>query len=154
MENLREKFKTFLDENIKIKDEIAVSTARLIIAAIKDRDIEYRTKNKENEIGHDQILNLLQNMVKQRKESVKIYFNAGRNELMQREQREIEVIESFLPKQISKKEVTKIIEDLCQEIEAKKLKDLGKIMNILKEKYPGQLDFKVVAETAKLILTK
>ena len=90
MENLREKFKTFLDKNIKIKDEIAVSTTRLIIAAIKDRDIEYRSKNKENAIGHDEILNLLQNMVKQRKESVKIYSNAGRNELMQREQKEIQ----------------------------------------------------------------
>ena len=154
MENLREKFKSFLNENIKIKDEIAVSTTRLIIAAIKDRDIEYRSKNKENEIGHDEILNLLQNMVKQRKESVKIYLNAGRNELMQREQKEIEIIESFLPKQMSKEEVKKVIEDLCQEIGAKTLKDLGKIITILKEKYPGQLDFKIVAETAKSILNK
>ena len=63
MENLREKFKSFLDENIKIKDQIAVSTTRLIIAAIKDRDIEYRSKNKENEIGHDEILYLLQKIL-------------------------------------------------------------------------------------------
>ena len=154
MDNLREKFKNFLDENIKKKDDIAVATTRLILAAIKDRDIEHRSKEKDNQINNNQILDILQNMVKQRKESVKIYSQAGRKELMERENREITIIESFLPDQISADEVKKIVEDLCSEQEAHSIKDLGKIIKILKERYPGRLDFKIVAEITKSILTK
>ena len=154
MDNLREKFKSFLDENIKKKDDIAVATTRLILAAIKDRDIEHRSKEKDNQINNNQILDILQNMVKQRKESVKIYSQAGRKELMERESREIQIIESFLPDQISAEEIKIIVEDLCSEEQAKSIKDLGKIIKILKERYPGRLDFKIVAEITKSILTK
>ena len=101
MSNLRIKLKSYLDASIKKKDDLSVSTVRLIIAAIKDRDIEYRAKNEANEINDPEILNLLQNMIKQRKESVKIYADAGRDELKDREVKEIEIIESFLPKQIT-----------------------------------------------------
>ena len=154
MISLREKIKNYLDINIKKKDDIAVATSRLILAAIKDRDIEYRSKNEANEISETEILNLLQNMVKQRKESVKIYFEAGRKDLKDRELKEISIIESFLPKQLDLASVKKIINEVCQEIQAESIKDLGKLISILKDRYPGELDFKVVADLAKLKLTK
>ena len=154
MSTLREKFKNYLDLNIKSKNNLAVSTTRLILAAIKDRDIEYRSKNKENEISDVEILNLLQNMVKQRRESVKIYQSANRLDLKDREQKEILIIESFLPKQIDNEELKNIIESLCNEIDAKDIKDLGMLMKVLKEKYPGQLDLKKVAELAKKKFSK
>ncbi len=153
MIKLREKIKNYLGLNIKKKDDVAVATARLILAAIKDRDIEHRAKNKENEINEVRILELLQNMIKQRKESVKIYSEAGRKELKIREQKEISIIESFLPEQLDKETVKNIINELCIEINAEGIKDLGKIITILKERYPGELDFKVVAELAKSKLT-
>ena len=149
MSKLRIELKTYLDDSIKKKDDLSVSTVRLIIAAIKDRDIEYRAKNEANEIADPDILNLLQNMIKQRKESVKIYADAGRDELKNRELKEIEIIESFLPKQITDKDLEKIISEVCSELQANTIKDLGKVINTLKERYPGQLDFKVAAGMAK-----
>ena len=95
MINLREKIKSFLDENIKKKNSIAVSTTRLILAALKDRDIESRIKNKSGLIDDSEIFNMFQSMIKQRQESVKIYAEAGRHELKNRELSEIEIIESF-----------------------------------------------------------
>ena len=153
MSNLRIKLKSYLDASIKKKDDLSVSTVRLIIAAIKDRDIEYRAKNEANEINDPEILNLLQNMIKQRKESVKIYADASRDELKDREVKEIEIIESFLPKQITDKDLEKIISEVCTELQANTIKDLGKVINTLKERYPGQLDFKVAAGMAKSNLT-
>tara|TARA_B100001093_G_scaffold404987_1_gene393140 strand:+ start:350 stop:811 length:462 start_codon:yes stop_codon:yes gene_type:complete len=153
MSNLRIKLKSYLDASIKKKDDLSVSTVRLIIAAIKDRDIEYRAKNEANEINDPEILNLLQNMIKQRKERVKIYADAGRDELKDREVKEIEIIESFLPKQITDKDLEKIISEVCTELQANTIKDLGKVINTLKERYPGQLDFKVAAGMAKSNLT-
>tara|TARA_S200000501_G_C20446003_1_gene578762 strand:+ start:53 stop:514 length:462 start_codon:yes stop_codon:yes gene_type:complete len=153
MSNLRIELKSYLDASIKKKDDLSVSTVRLIIAAIKDRDIEYRAKNEANEINDPEILNLLQNMIKQRKESVKIYADAGRDELKDREVKEIEIIESFLPKQITDKDLEKIISEVCTELQANTIKDLGKVINTLKERYPGQLDFKVAAGMAKSNLT-
>ena len=153
MSNLRIELKSYLDASIKKKDDLSVSTVRLIIAAIKDRDIEYRAKNEANEINDPEILNLLQNMIKQRKESVKIYADASRDELKDREVKEIEIIESFLPKQITDKDLEEIISEVCTELQANTIKDLGKVINTLKERYPGQLDFKVAAGMAKSNLT-
>ena len=153
MSILREKFKIFLDEKIKNKENIAVATVRLILAAIKDRDIEHRAKNEENEISETEILNLLQNMVKQRKESVKIYHDAGRKELKEREEEEIKIIESFLPEKISDESFNTILKNLCDELDAKSIKDLGKVINTLKQRFPGQLDLKVVAKKAKDFLS-
>ena len=100
MQSLREKIKLTLDQNLKSRDEIATSTVRLILAAIKDHDIQCRTKKKGESITDEEILNLLQNMIKQRKESVKIYSDAGRDDLKKREEKEIGIISSFLPHQI------------------------------------------------------
>ena len=151
MQSLREKIKLTLDQNLKSRDEIATSTVRLILAAIKDHDIQYRTKKKGDSISDEEILNLLLNMIKQRKESVKIYSEAGRDDLKKREEKEIEIINSFLPHQITSNELDNILEETIKEHGFKSIKDLGKLLGFLKSKYPGQLDMQTVAQKAKTI---
>ncbi len=152
MESMRDKIKESLKINLKNKDEVAISTVRLILAAIKDHDIQNRTKKNSSEITDEEILNLLQKMIKQRHESVNIYNKAGRLDLKKREEKEIEVINAFLPKQITKEELEIIVRDTAKELDCKSIKDLGKLISFLKEKYPGQLDMKEVAIIAKKIL--
>ncbi len=149
MISLREKIKISLDQNLKKRDEVATSTIRLILAAIKDHDIQYRTKKSGELISDEEILNLLLNMVKQRKESVKIYSEAGREDLKEREEKEIEIINSFLPHQIKAEELKMIIIQSIKELDCNSIKDLGKLIGSLKKKYPGQLDMQEVAELAK-----
>ena len=149
MQSLREKIKLTLDQNLKSRDEIATSTVRLILAAIKDHDIQYRTKKKGDSISDEEILNLLLNMIKQRKESVKIYSEAGRDDLKKREEKEIEIINSFLPHQITSNELDNILHETIKEQGFNSIKDLGKLLGFLKSKYPGQLDMQMVAEKAK-----
>ena len=149
MTSLRENIKKSLDDNLKKRDNVATATLRLILAAIKDSDIENRTKKKGDTISDQQILLLLQNMVKQRKESVEIYSKAGRTDLKKREEKEIEIINSFLPKQITSDELEKIIIQSISEIDCSSIKDLGKLINFLKGEYPGQIDMKEVADLAK-----
>ena len=127
MQSLREKIKLTLDQNLKSRDEIATSTVRLILAAIKDHDIQYRTKKKGDAISDEEILNLLLNMIKQRKESVKIYSEAGRDDLKKREEKEIEIINSFLPHQITSNELDNILHETIKEHGFKSVKDLGKL---------------------------
>ena len=154
MIDIRKKLKLNLEDSIKSKNQIAVATIRLILAALKDRDIENRTKNKEGEISDTEIFILLQSMIKQRKDSKKIYDEAGRKELGQREENEISIISEFLPKQMDEKDISKILNALIEEIEANSIKDLGKIMQLVKERYPGQLDMKKAADIGKSILTQ
>jgi len=149
MTYLRENIKKSLDDNLKKRDDVATATLRLILAAIKDSDIENRTKKKGDTISDQQILLLLQNMVKQRKESVDIYSKAGRTDLKKREEKEIEIINSFLPKQITSDELEKIIIKSISEIDCSSIKDLGKLIGFLKSEYPGQIDMKEVANLAK-----
>ncbi len=151
MKSLREKIKLSLDQNLKNRDEIATSTVRLILAAVKDHDIQFRTKKKGEFISDEDILNLLLNMIKQRKESVKIYSEAGRDDLKKREEKEIEIINSFLPHQITSEELENILNETIQELSCNSIKDLGKLLGHLKKKYPGQLDMQMVAEKAKKI---
>ena len=149
MTSLRENIKKSLDDNLKKRDNIATATLRLILAAVKDSDIENRGKKKGDTISDQQILLLLQNMVKQRKESVDIYSKAGRTDLKKREEKEIEIINSFLPKQITSDDLQKIIIKSISEIGCSSIKDLGKLIGFLKNEYPGQIDMKEVAELAK-----
>ncbi len=149
MTSLRENIKATLDKNLKSRDEIATSTLRLVMAAIKDHDIQFRGQKKGEHIPDEEILNLLHNMIKQRKESVKIYEEAGRNDLKEREEKEIKIINSFLPHQIKELELRKLIEKSIDELECKSIKDLGKLISFLKGKYPGQIDMKEVADLAK-----
>ena len=149
MVSFRENLKKSLDASLKNRDEIATSTLRLILAAVKDHDIQFRTKKKGEYISDQEILTILQNMVKQRKESVSIYSKAGRQDLKKREEKEIEIINSFLPTQIKSNDLEKIIEETIKELDCQSLKDLGKVISSLKEKYPGQMDMREVADLAK-----
>ena len=149
MVSLRENIKNSLDSSLKKRDEVSTATLRLILAAIKDHDIQFRSKKKGEHISDEEILNLLQNMIKQRKESVKIYSQAGRTDLKKREEKEIEIIKSFLPKQIKADELEQIILSSIKELDCESLKDLGKLISSLKENYPGQIDMREVADLAK-----
>ncbi len=149
MVSFRENLKKSLDASLKNRDEIATSTLRLILAAVKDHDIQFRTKKKGEYISDQEILTILQNMVKQRKESVSIYSKAGRQDLKKREEKEIEIINSFLPTQIKSNDLEIIIEETIKELDCQSLKDLGKVISNLKEKYPGQMDMREVADLAK-----
>ncbi|MDH5723798.1 MAG: GatB/YqeY domain-containing protein [Alphaproteobacteria bacterium] len=136
----RAEFNTALKNAMKEKNQIAVSTIRLIIAALKDRDISVREKNKGEGLDDAEILGMLQSMIKQRLESAKTYNEAGRDDLAEREEAEIEIIRSFMPKQLDEDEMTRVIEGLIAETGASDIKDMGKIMGVLKTKYAGQVD--------------
>ena len=131
---------------MKAKDTIKVSTLRLILAAIKDRDIESRGKGAVDIISDSTILEILAKMVKQRTETVKVYENAGRRELANTEKKEINIINDFMPKMLTKKEVEKVIEEAIESIDAKSLRDLGKVISKIKEDYSGRCDFADVSQ--------
>ena len=133
MEPIRNKIKESLKQGIKNKDEVATSTVRLILAAIKDHDIQNRTKKDNDQISDVEILNLLQKMIKQRQESVNIYAKAGRVDLKKEKKKEIIVIESFSASTNKKDELKKIIKDVTKELECISIKDLGKLISFLKE---------------------
>ena len=126
---------------MKDKEALAVSTLRLIRAAVKDRDIAARTKGYADGISDDEILGLLQSMIKQRNESIKAFKKGGRMELVEQEAGEIAVIERFLPRQMSDDEVEKEVNTVIAEFNALTLKDMGKVMGALKERFPGRMDF-------------
>ena len=148
---LREDLKKALVEALKAKDEKKVSTIRLINAAIKDKDIEARPKGILDGIDDTAILNLLMSMVKQRNESINMYKQGGRDDLAQKEQAEIDIIQLFLPKQMSEAEILSAIDEIIQQTGASSIKDMGKVMGILKDKYAGKMDF---ASASQLIKSK
>ena len=126
---------------MKEKAAIAVSTLRLIQAAIKDRDIAARSKGNTEGISDDEVLSLLQSMIKQRRDSIEAYEKGGRMELAQQEAEEISIIEGFLPAQMSDEEIAAAVDTVIAEVEAATLKDMGKVMGALKERFAGQMDF-------------
>lgn len=138
--SVREQLNQALKEAMRAKDQDAVATLRLILAALKDRDIAARGKG-QGEISDDEILLMLQTMVKQRRESIAMYEQGGRLELAQTEQKEIDVIERFLPKQLSEAEMAAAIDDILKETGAGSLKEMGNVMRILRDRYAGQMDF-------------
>lgn len=138
---LRDEIKAALKKAMVAKDSHAVSTLRLIMAALKDRDIAARTQDKPDGIGDDEILQLLQSMVKQRRDSITMYENGGRLELAEQEAAEIKIIEGFLPKQMDEDEIKEVVEALITELGATGLKDMGPTMSALRERYAGQMDF-------------
>ena len=143
-ENLSESLKIAL----KSKDQVTMATVRLINAAIKDRDIAARGNGKDM-ISDDEILSMMQTMIKQRKESTKTYADANRPELAEREEAEIVVIEGFLPKQMDDGEIASVVEALITETGAESIKDMGKVMGQLKSKYAGQLDMSKAGAVVK-----
>lgn len=136
----RAEFNTALKDAVKSKDGIATSTVRLIMAALKDRDIEARGKGQPDGIGESEILSMLQSMIKQRQESHKTYEDAGRQDLADREAAEIDVIKRFLPAQMSEQEVKETVDTLIAELDVHDIKEMGKVMAELKTRYAGQLD--------------
>ena len=138
--SIREEFTTALKESLKAKDQVAMSTIRLITAAMKDRDIAARGSGNADGISDAEILSMMQSMIKQRQESSKTYRDNDRAELAEREEAEIVVIERFLPAQMSEDETDKAISDIIAEMDASSIKDMGKVMGELKSRYAGQLD--------------
>ena len=136
----REEFNAALKDALKNKDQTTLSTVRLITAALKDRDIAARGQGKADGIDEAEILSMLQSMIKQRQESAKTYCDAGREELAEREEAEIEVIQKFLPAQLSDDEVSEAIDKIISETGAADIKDMGKVMGALKAQYAGQID--------------
>jgi uncharacterized protein YqeY len=138
-----------LKDAMRAKDERAVSTLRLISAAIKDRDIAARSDGITDGVSDDEILQLLQKMIKQRQESIKMYEEGGRLELAQQEREEIEIIERFLPKQLSDDEITAAVDKTINDLGAGSMKDMGPLMAALRERYAGVMDFGKASATAK-----
>ncbi|GAB4070250.1 GatB/YqeY domain-containing protein [Ancylobacter sonchi] len=149
---LREKINTALKESMKAGDKLRLGTLRLINAAIKDRDIEARGQGKDP-LSDDELLGLLTKMVKQREESAKVYEEAGRVDLATQEREEIKVILSFLPTQMSEAESQAAIAEVIAEIDAHGLKDMGRTMAALKERYTGVMDFGKASGAVKALLT-
>lgn len=138
---LRARVNAALKDAMKAKEADKLATLRLINAAIKDRDIEARGEGKEEGVGDDAVLAILGKMVKQRQESAKIYEEGGRLELAQEELEEIKIIEEFLPRQLSDAETEAAIDAAIAEVGAESIRDMGKVMGVLKGKYTGQMDF-------------
>ncbi|MCF2871969.1 GatB/YqeY domain-containing protein [Octadecabacter sp. G9-8] len=138
---LRARVNTALKEAMKAKDATRLSTLRLINAAIKDRDIEARSGGQDEGVGDDVVLGIMGKMVKQRQESAKVYEEGGRLELAEKELSEIKIIEDFLPRQLSDAEASAAIDAAIAEVGADSIRDMGKVMGVLKGKYTGQMDF-------------
>ncbi|MFS2009822.1 GatB/YqeY domain-containing protein [Azospirillum sp. CT11-132] len=138
---LRTQFNDSLKDAMRAKDQRAVSTIRMILAGLKDRDIAARSRGVTDGIDEAEILSMLQTLVKQRNESAGLYDQGGRPELAQQEREEIAVIERFLPKQMSEEESTAAIDAIVTELGASSIKDMGKVMAELKARHAGQMDF-------------
>ncbi|WP_292286918.1 GatB/YqeY domain-containing protein [Marivita sp.] len=139
--DLRNRINTSIKQAMREKDSARLSTLRLVNAAIKDRDIALRGDGNEQGVGDDEVLGILDKMVKQRKDTAKTYEEGGRLDLAEREQSEIEVIEEFLPRKLSKDEVAKAVDKALVDTGASSIRDMGRVMGALKAKYSGQMDF-------------
>ena len=138
---LRTRLNDALKEAMKAKEANATSTLRLILAALKDRDIAERSKGNGEGVGDEAILEMLQKMVRQRHDSIEMYTKGGRDDLAKREADEIDVIERFLPKQMDEMDMRAAVEGVISELEASSVKDMGRVMSTLKERFPGRMDF-------------
>ncbi len=138
---MRERVNTALKDAMRSKEADRLSTLRLINAAIKDKDIAMRGGEEDTGVSDADVTAIMSRMVKQRQESARAYEEGGRLELAEKERLEIKVIEEFLPKQLSEEEAEKAVEDAIAAVGAESIRDMGKVMGVLKEKYTGQMDF-------------
>lgn len=150
---LRKRLNDTLKEAMMAKNQRAVSTVRLILAALKDRDIAARGRGEPDGVGEAEIFSMLQTMVRQRQESIELYEKGGRAELAEQEREEIVIIESFLPKALSAEETDAAIAAVLGEIGASCIKDMGRVMAELRGRYPGRMDFAKVSTVVKSKLT-
>lgn len=149
---LRTRLNEALKDAMRSKNQRAVSTVRLILAALKDRDIAARSRGVTDGIDEAEIMSMLQTMIKQRQESIRLYEQGGRCELAEQEREEIVVIETFLPKQLSEAEAGKAVADLITEIGATSVKDMGRTMAELRNRYAGRMDFTKASTIVKQTL--
>jgi uncharacterized protein YqeY len=150
---LRERFSEALKSAMREKDALTVSTVRLILARLKERDIEVRPKGNAEGIAEPEIQQMLQGMIKQRRESIELYEKGGRPELAEKERGEIGIIERFLPQQLSEAEQEAAIKATIAAIGAAGIKDMGRTMAALRERYAGQLDPAKASQIVKKLLT-
>ena len=148
---LKKQIEDKLNEALKAKDKNTYPTLRLIVSAIKDAEIASRSKGQK-EIKDPDITGILKKMIKQRNESCEVYKKAGRAELLENEKKEINVINAFLPKQLSEEETKKICEEAIKSVGASSIKDMGKVMGALKSKHADTLDFSKVSGIIKGLL--
>ena len=149
--SLKKQIEEKLNKALKEKDKNIYPTLRLVISAIKDAEIANRTKEQKN-ISDSDITAILKKMIKQRNESCVVYKSAGRIELLDTETKEIEVINNFLPKQLSDQETKNICEEVVKSVDATTMKDMGKVMGALKAKHSDTLDFSKVSPIIKKLL--
>ena len=149
--SLKKQIEEKLNAALKAKDKNIYPTLRLIVSAIKDAEIASRTKGQK-EMSDSEVTSILKKMIKQRNESCEVYKKAGRNELLENETKEIEVISNFLPKQLSEEETKKLCQEAIKSSGASTMKDMGKVMGILKSKHADTLDFSKVSSIIKELL--
>ena len=147
--SLRATLNDAMKEAMKAKDAQRLATVRLILAALKDRDIAARTETNKDLVGDDDILTLLAKMIKQREESAAVYRQGGRPELAEKEDAEIAVIREFMPKQMDEAEMKTALQAVIAETGAASIKDMGKVMAVLKERFAGQMDFSRASAATK-----
>ena len=152
--SLREKISEQLNAALKSKNKTLVTTLRLVLAAIRDRDIANRTSEKKELVKDAEIIKVLRRMKKQRQESADLYKKGGRQELCEAEEAEIKIIDSFLPKQLNEDETKKICKEIIESLEVSSIKDMGKIMGSLKQKYSDSIDFSKVNTIVKGLLNQ
>lgn len=146
---LRTRLSEALKDAMRAKDERKVGTVRLILAALKMKDIETRPSGKTDGIGDPEILQMMNGMIKQRRESIEMFEKGNRPELAKQEAEEIEIIQSFMPKQMDEAETAAAVKDAIAVSGAASVKDMGKVMAVLKEKYTGKMDFSKVSGIVK-----
>ena len=149
---MRENIADALKEALKAKDQVALSTVRLISAALKDRDIAARGNDNPDGISDEEIFSMLQTMIKQRSESAKLYRDGDRPELAANEEAEIDIIKKFLPTQLGSDEMHQAISKAIAKTGAGSIKDMGQVMGYLKEHFAGQMDFSAASQKVKAAL--
>ena len=149
---MREAFTERLKAAMRAKDTRTLSTVRLVLTALKERDVAARTAGNPEGIADSEILRMLQGMVKQRRESIALYRQGNRSELAQQEEEEIAIIESFLPKQMSEEEIAAAAKGAIAETGAAGIKDMGKVMGLLRERHAGVLDMARAGAVVKQLL--
>ena len=152
--SLKDKIETNYKNSLKSKDKAAISTYRLILSSIKDLDIANRSGPNKKETDEGDIKKLLKKMIKQRVESIDIYKKNNRQDLLEVEQKEYEILSSFLPKQLSEEETKNICKELAKKLNATSIKDMGKVMGVLKKEYSDNLDFSKAGSYLKETLNK
>ena len=152
--SLKDKIETNYKNSLKSKDKLQISTYRLILSAIKDQDIVNRSGPNKKETDDDDIKKLLKKMIKQRAESIEIYKKGNRQDLLEVEQKEHEIISSFLPKQLSEEETKNICNEMIKKLNASTIKEMGKVMGALKKEFSDNLDFSKAGSYLKEILNK